>query len=176
MMYWGSPPQVRGILRIDGSTFTTDGITPAGAGHTQCHGSHLCCSRDHPRRCGAYDTDGEVQMMYWGSPPQVRGIRSLMYCHTSRSGITPAGAGHTHLFRTSSQRLWDHPRRCGAYTIFSFVPCERKGSPPQVRGILLCEIYRPQIAGITPAGAGHTQKSAYGLPAVGDHPRRCGAY
>ena len=50
------------------------------------------------------------------------------------------------------------------------------GSPPQVRGIPATDAFVLSCAGITPAGAGHTEYADMYLVGFRDHPRRCGAY
>ena len=132
-----------------------------------------------------------------GSPPQVRGIRSVYARRIRLFGITPAGAGHTLSKIDSLLSLRDHPRRCGAYLLSTSPNCFLVGSPPQVRGILplspatkpIFEGSPPQVRGIldrgkmaksfdgiTPAGAGHTCIDRNCELRIRDHPRRCGAY
>ena len=111
----GSPPQVRGILRILVCKVVVAGITPAGAGHTTNSQTTLDTARDHPRRCGAYILFSSLSDVHVGSPPQVRGIRLLCQCASRHKGITPAGAGHTACNSNINFVVWDHPRRCGAY-------------------------------------------------------------
>ena len=48
----GSPPQVRGKLRVGGLTDCDRRITPAGAGKTGSTPAVTSACRDHPRRCG----------------------------------------------------------------------------------------------------------------------------
>ena len=68
----------------------------------------------------------------------------------------------------------DHPRRCGENLVLFRLRAVHMGSPPQVRGkrrlIDAAVIY----AGITPAGAGKTRRSAARSLPPEDHPRRCG--
>ena len=137
-----------------------------------CH----CQSRDHPRRCGAYCVLVCSVTRYPGSPPQVRGIPKTCLPLLVSIGITPAGAGHTATKRASSLPIWDHPRRCGAYAFFAVFLPNAPGSPPQVRGIPGSRVATRCMAGITPAGAGHTRWFMSTMVAFRDHPRRCGAY
>ena len=170
----GSPPQVRGKLNALDKIAPRDRITPAGAGKTLKY--ILLCPKwwDHPRRCGE-NKDPELLLMYiLGSPPQVRGKHGTMDAKTLDRGITPAGAGKTHLLDQFHFYLRDHPRRCGE-NLSAFTRKNRSGgSPPQVRG------KHPHLGGffcahrITPAGAGKTAAGSPAFRRPTDHPRRCG--
>ena len=170
----GSPPQVRGKLLAVRLSPVLFRITPAGAGKTLKY--ILLCPKwwDHPRRCGE-NKDPELLLMYiLGSPPQVRGKHGTMDAKTLDRGITPAGAGKTHLLDQFHFYLRDHPRRCGENVGFGEVCCRNQGSPPQVRGKrLMCGFCVPEL-GITPAGAGKTRHKADHDKRPEDHPRRCG--
>ena len=170
----GSPPQVRGKLLAVRLSPVLFRITPAGAGKTLKY--ILLCPKwwDHPRRCGE-NKDPELLLMYiLGSPPQVRGKHGTMDAKTLDRGITPAGAGKTHLLDQVHFYLRDHPRRCGE-NLSAFTRKNRSGgSPPQVRG------KHPHLGGffcahrITPAGAGKTCTYRKLAANYRDHPRRCG--
>ena len=91
---------------------------------------------DHPRRCGENPPVSAFSSVHLGSPPQVRGKRTL-YCFTNiRAGITPAGAGKT---VREIKRDYMQP-----------------GSPPQVRGKQGKKAAKKIPDRITPAGAGKT--------------------
>ena len=170
----GSPPQVRGKLLAVRLSPVLFRITPAGAGKTLKY--ILLCPKwwDHPRRCGE-NKDPELLLMYiLGSPPQVRGKHGTMDAKTLDRGITPAGAGKTHLLDQFHFYLRDHPRRCGENIHISADFFAHIGSPPQVRGKLALIANLPQIIGITPAGAGKTLGSGRSAVGIRDHPRRCG--
>ena len=132
----GSPPQVRGKLRLRGQQTMRTGITPAGAGKTACRRFPPVCYRDHPRRCGENSADRNSLLPVVGSPPQVRGKLEFENRLPFESGITPAGAGKTRQPPLNSRSRWDHPRRCG----------ENLGK----------RIGNAVFSGITPAGAGKT--------------------
>ncbi len=88
--------------------------------------------------------------------------------------ITPAGAGKTKIKPTYRPDKTDHPRRCGENdTIISWTAKEI-GSPPQVRGKLVCKVFNLLSIRITPAGAGKTGDNPTMPPVPEDHPRRCG--
>ena len=170
----GSPPQVRGKLRLTDSALRTPGITPAGAGKTDEQGNFHSRSWDHPRRCGENLVVCLAALRGSGSPPQVRGKRFVRFCIGHTRGITPAGAGKTELFRSCQAALEDHPRRCGenhaGYNLFA----KRAGSPPQVRGKLCGGRLVRGRRRITPAGAGKTLAIRTPIFRRLDHPRRCG--
>ena len=72
-------------------------ITPAGAGKTRARAAYGTVQQDHPRRCGENENDGFTLGKIIGSPPQVRGKRYDADRLRYGRGITPAGAGKTHL-------------------------------------------------------------------------------
>ena len=132
----GSPPQVRG-KRPDRAIASSS-------------------KSDHPRRCGENGATTRGQQKARGSPPQVRGKRiSVAECGAS-CRITPAGAGKTSLFRRRASGLTDHPRRCGENYAGTRHAVPSIGSPPQVRGKLMCFHMFHRGFRITPAGAGKT--------------------
>ena len=109
----GSPPQVRGKLSCSSHHNNTIGITPAGAGKTLKFFAALHRTWDHPRRCGENIFDSALVFRFVGSPPQVRGKRTVLYFRCQQRRITPAGAGKTKLCRCREADSRDHPRRCG---------------------------------------------------------------
>ena len=50
----GLPPQVRGARESARCSLARPGLTPAGAGSTDCRGPNLSLSRAYPRRCGEH--------------------------------------------------------------------------------------------------------------------------
>ena len=109
----GSPPQVRGKQKYTIDMRRGRGITPAGAGKTPETALERLAFTDHPRRCGENFRRLSSGEMFTGSPPQVRGKHGTMDAKTLDRGITPAGAGKTHLIDQFHFYLRDHPRRCG---------------------------------------------------------------
>ena len=109
-----------------------------------------------------------------GSPPQVRGKLSSVFALIDKYRITPAGAGKTKRYTLSSEIPQDHPRRCGENSFWFRINPTAQGSPPQVRGKPTFFIFLPPFFGITPAGAGKTDKMQYHNYIGQDHPRRCG--
>ena len=104
----------------------------------------------------------------------MRGKRVGRHFCKFRHGITPAGAGKTHMPSGLSEIFQDHPRRCGENIISQpFLQC-KVGSPPQVRGKLVGSVFNDGVYRITPAGAGKTSFPAKDTARIQDHPRRCG--
>ena len=109
-----------------------------------------------------------------GSPPQVRGKLAVCRGDSVFNGITPAGAGKTRYARRCTDFTWDHPRRCGENIRLKCIAYPRAGSPPQVRGKLICVMPCSTVDRITPAGAGKTYGGSRVSDCRADHPRRCG--
>ena len=91
------------------------GIIPAGAGHLGWVETGYRWSRDHPRRCGAFDSWLNLEAWEKGSSPQVRGIYQVDQSDIAAWRIIPAGAGHFLPGTYAPGRRRDHPRRCGAF-------------------------------------------------------------
>ena len=130
--------------------------------------------RDHPRRCGENLAMRARCPPPRGSPPQVRGKRTIKFFAFGGRRITPAGAGKTHRQVTGKLSARDHPRRCGENLLTYGYNSSNMGSPPQVRGKRTCSFVMPAASRITPAGAGKTLSVRLAPSAFQDHPRRCG--
>ena len=130
--------------------------------------------RDHPRGCGENGSFLSCLIISSGSPPRMRGKHGMAVEYLANPGITPAGAGKTpapcllHTFR------WDHPRRCGENPCSHRQSLRHRGSPPQVRGKQSLTTAWRTMHGITPAGAGKTDRRITVGGLAMDHPRRCG--
>ena len=129
---------------------------------------------DHPRRCGENMMPNIFRSASQGSPPQVRGKRTRLYCNLTDNRITPAGAGKTEDLEEFVVLQLDHPRRCGENHAQSHDPLYNQGSPPQVRGKLIDFRVFLAFDGITPADAGKTASCLTDFFDVKDHPRGCG--
>ena len=134
--------------------YSTEGITPAGAGKTRTECRKAGCARDHPRRCGENPKSGTGGIVGLGSPPQVRGKHSNICIVAST--------------------YKDHPRRCGENKKLVRTLLCSSGSPPQVRGKQSPTHGDYRAARITPAGAGKTCVRTVRQADTEDHPRRCG--
>ena len=88
--------------------------------------------------------------------------------------ITPAYAGKSSAFTTSSRFFKDHPRLCGEKVVAVALCVRDGGSPPPMRG--KAEITRTKFdtVGITPAYAGKSIVSRKLHEHFRDHPRLCG--
>ena len=76
----GSPPRMRGKLRlVEGSSYI-DRITPADAGKTQTADDVHGADRDHPRGCGENIVEILFESKSKGSPPRMRGKQSIWTC------------------------------------------------------------------------------------------------
>ena len=110
---WGPPPRMRG--RQSGQIIHRSrlGTTPAHAGKTTSTWPRANATRDHPRACGEDCDFAFEDVELAGPPPRMRG----RLVETSRTGqvhgTTPAHAGKTHISRSATFSLWDHPRACG---------------------------------------------------------------
>ncbi len=152
----GSPPRVRGLLRLLPDRRRPDRITPACAGTTTAERRSPNEAQDHPRVCGDYLCAMASSARQAGSPPRVRGLLAEMPEFCTSTGITPACAGTTIFPVDVFAGLEDHPRVCGDYnTPFRLLPWQ-VGSPPRVRGLPRRDPIASHQPGITPACAGTT--------------------
>ena len=69
----GSPPRMRGKVKIRDETPEAAGITPAYAGKRRSVPRSVVRLGDHPRVCGekSFTVGGKLNLM--GSPPRMRG-------------------------------------------------------------------------------------------------------
>ena len=104
----------------------------------------------------------------------MRGKVQRQRMHARARRITPAYAGKR--VRCSQQALpcTDHPRMCGEKIAGRPVLVVRSGSPPHVRGKVLCSREHLRALGITPACAGKSFNFRLDVDAFWDHPRMCG--
>ena len=109
-----------------------------------------------------------------GSPPRVRGKVSFCAGNAIIDGITPACAGKSVSCRPCRTSHQDHPRVCGEKLINSPPLKFAVGSPPRVRGKVLCNYDYSAEKGITPACAGKRCERLQKLVRNEDHPRVCG--
>ena len=101
---------------------------------------------------------------------KVAGIAALIAIF----GITPAYAGKStseHAFDVFPK---DHPRLCGEKVCGVASGKTPIGSPPPMRGKVVCLCNMKRVIGITPAYAGKRTGLICKYPLVRDHPRLCG--
>ena len=89
----GSPPPMRGKVRLFGGGGSGAGITPAHAGKSSRRRIHHRRVQDHPRPCGEKNPPRGSNRAGVGSPPPMRGKVSAHVARLSSIGITPAHAG-----------------------------------------------------------------------------------
>ena len=170
----GSPPRVRGKVRVQAPVQEHRGITPDCAGKSGRESGTRACCRDHPRMCG--------EKMAWirqmpkcsGSPPRMRGKERFPPQHSCIYGITPAYAGKSLLTGIHPHTVQDHPRVCGEKFARMAGGWGAGGSPPRVRGKVRLERLRGGGSGITPACAGKRKRPKRWVRPPKDHPRVCG--
>ena len=165
---------MRGKHNGGGTVRAAPRITPAHAGKTCSLRLESSPRPDHPRACGENTFCRSRATFPSGSPPRMRGKPVLSFPLRHDVRITPAHAGKTELERLMPLIKSDHPRACGENTDFSTPKKSASGSPPRMRGKLLCidEVF--ELVRITPAHAGKTVLLTFTLLPAPDHPRACG--
>ncbi len=132
--------------------------------------------QDHPRVCGEHGCGCDGRATNVGSPPRLRGARSLPGCSHLRPRITPAFAGSTIWWFGGGDPVPDHPRVCGEHTVTNNQPRTACGSPPRLRGAHDRALRMGDQLRITPAFAGSTTRCGYPRRGSEDHPRVCGEH
>ena len=132
-------------------------ITPADAGKTLR--TTIICSgvKDHPRGCGENVDAHTLTITTPGSPPRMRGKLKYIFKFPQNPRITPADAGKTDGVRKRGEFAEDHPRGCGENRLVSNAAGFDLGSPPRMRGKLICVMPCSTVDRITPADAGKTK-------------------
>ena len=156
----GSPPRVRGKVKLLFLAVNPLRITPACAGKRERVIIWQCFAWDHPRVCGEKHCGGACEWRHVGSPPRVRGKANYEIGRNISDGITPACAGKS--CRRSRRRpsSRDHPRVCGEKRFFCWKGNAHEGSPPRVRGKAYACVLPASATRITPACAGKRLKKA----------------
>ena len=171
----GSPPRMRGKLRLFVNDSDGIRITPAHAGKTFGITKITGLESDHPRACGENASNAINSAVGFGSPPRMRGKPSHLLFSSRSRRITPAHAGKTGGSVRSCLSISDHPRACGENFFIKRLTFFPGGSPPRMRGkpnsaraVSLC-------VRITPAHAGKTSnKSSSSAVVAGSPPRMRG--
>ena len=168
----GSPPRVRGKVRLQDIARALEGITPACAGKSEEPTSSLTAPWDHPRVCGEKLATKATQRCTMGSPPRVRGKVHEAGAVKADVGITPACAGKRFLTVGVDTSPEDHPRVCGEKCILYIPQIKNIGSPPRVRGKAVSLLCGSRFVWITPACAGKSyQHRGRRCPQPGSPPR-----
>ncbi len=150
----GSPPPMRGKVRMADATILTKGITPAYAGKSHVRRLQRVQSGDHPRLCGEK-------------------FRTNRFT-CSNCGITPAYAGKSTKNSCCSSMSEDHPRLCGEKSTDKHLYQKGSGSPPPMRGKDGDSVHSRLPFRITPAYAGKSDPFSQNRFYLRDHPRLCG--
>ena len=167
---------MRGARTARIPAFRAHGITPAYAGSTTSSMHLYLGVRDHPRVCGEHLPLSSSWQFRLGSPPRMRGARGRGRNSYYGTGITPAYAGSTIIFKYSKIITRDHPRVCGEHDCVPLPVSKYLGSPPRMRGARSRETNPTKVIGITPAYAGSTSVHCRCDHPGWDHPRVCGEH
>ena len=155
----GSPSRMRGKAGWPLCGLPCIGITPAYAGKSGPCPDRVPPAGDHPRVCGEKSQSTSASPRALGSPPRMRGKGVKQSNSRIRMGITPAYAGKSCIYRSTTSISWDHPRVCGEKSFKTSTSCWSKGSPPRMRGKAKELPPRQCYLGITPAYAGKSCES-----------------
>ena len=150
----GSPPRMRGKAKTSQKGLWGPRITPAYAGKSGPCPDRVPPAGDHPRVCGEKSQSTSASPRALGSPPRMRGKGVKQSNSRIRMGITPAYAGKSCIYRSTTSISWDHPRVCGEKSFKTSTSCWSKGSPPRMRGKGIQPCNQWVRVGITPAYAG----------------------
>ena len=150
----GSPPRMRGKVQLGEIDLQDIWITPAYAGKSGPCPDRVPPAGDHPRVCGEKSQSTSASPRALGSPPRMRGKGVKQSNSRIRMGITPAYAGKSCIYRSTTSISWDHPRVCGEKSFKTSTSCWSKGSPPRMRGKGIQPCNQWVRVGITPAYAG----------------------
>ena len=170
----GSPPRMRGKVQLGEIDLQDIWITPAYAGKSGPCPDRVPPAGDHPRVCGEKSQSTSASPRALGSPPRVRGKGVKQSNSRIRMGITPAYAGKSCIYRSTTSISWDHPRVCGEKSFKTSTSCWSKGSPPRMRGKGIQPCNQWVRVGITPAYAGKRYEEMLQQAGRKDHHRVCG--
>ena len=130
----GSPPPMRGKVKMSAYFSSAIGITPAYAGKSNEADVVAKSVQDHPRLCGEKWWRKMYVYRVSGSPPPMRGKDFRLVFNDAVKGITPAYAGKRAEGKDHLLLLEDHPRLCGEKSKLNCSILGFSGSPPPMRG------------------------------------------
>ena len=165
---------MRGKDLLVGRQLAAFGITPAYAGKSCTGINYVVQERDHPRVCGEKMQTPTPSSGGMGSPPRMRGKVYKITPPWFSIRITPAYAGKRAWFSYCGCQDRDHPRVCGEKALSTFSSRKNSGSPPRMRGKVLCGRSSAGRHGITPAYAEKRGRTIRVNRTVKDYPRVCG--
>ena len=170
----GSSPLTRGKRRRAGGRASGSGLIPAHAGKTKNRVSVGKSRPAHPRSRGENPASSCTPQSGQGSSPLTRGKRGRPSSWTRPAGLIPAHAGKTSGDRRRSRRSPAHPRSRGENHARLHGLAVLDGSSPLTRGKRCSCARRKATAGLIPAHAGKTPRSARRCPPPRAHPRSRG--
>ena len=139
----GSSPHARGTHCGALNTSGVVGIIPACAGNTKGQTTPSTATRDHPRMRGEHGDYRAYFRGQWGSSPHARGTPVRLTGTLILTGIIPACAGNTNIYRKQTRKQWDHPRMRGEHIDLPIPMYTVRGSSPHARGTLINKPPRP---------------------------------
>ena len=101
---WGTPTDIHGHVERNTAYAGThhllrqgewDRNTPAYAGNTWIWPHKCKMPKEHPRVCGEHHRLEPAKLLCAGTPPRMRGTRSVTIVINDKDGNTPAYAGNT---------------------------------------------------------------------------------
>ena len=170
----GSPPPMRGKVRLSQAAEAPHRITPAYAGKSTTNPKRKRGERDHPRLCGEKQDLYEQLIYEKGSPPPMRGKVASCPLVEENARITPAYAGKRTTYWEMCGKYQDHPRLCGEKHHARTNRTGHVGSPPPMRGKAETRRKTSSPHRITPAYAGKSNQRYQTARWTRDHPRLCG--
>ena len=130
----GSSPRMRGKQAGPSISRRPRRIIPAHAGQTTRQTTSFISDSDHPRACGANDSEPWGLPDVHGSSPRMRGKLGGAGAFIVKKRIIPAHAGQTRWHAPTRPISPDHPRACGANPWVITSPPWAVGSSPRMRG------------------------------------------
>ena len=131
----GSSPLARGLRALWNEQYDIEGIIPARAGFTVVTAPVTGGDGDHPRSRGVYGSIWINIYAQIGSSPLARGLLTIEFPYTWKSGIIPARAGFTATLAQVEASGKDHPRSRGVYEHGHYFIAVCYGSSPLARGL-----------------------------------------
>ena len=170
----GSSPLTRGKPRRASPTASCTGLIPAHAGKTCRRLRSSPHGRAHPRSRGENASVSHRYCVARGSSPLTRGKHAVLVRHVEARGLIPAHAGKTYRLASILEENRAHPRSRGENGRIQPGAPAARGSSPLTRGKRRIALLDELAAGLIPAHAGKTARTAAssGMPAA--HPRSRG--
>ena len=171
---YGSSPLTRGKLVVTGRSSSLRGLIPAHAGKTRLRSLDSTESRAHPRSRGENRAAAALTSAARGSSPLTRGKRGGVSLPTRLSGLIPAHAGKTPIWRSVPSSGRAHPRSRGENRAWRWGVRNGRGSSPLTRGKHPFDAGVGFGCGLIPAHAGKTLHGVVCFFACAAHPRSRG--